>query len=306
MKTIDDMIVKTEGVPPEKEAPRKPPNYRERYRSKGDQQMTHLNQMISNTVCRINSDPEAFREYLDIQSRFPGFTEKNTILIMAQNPDASYLASSETWGDKGFSVRRGEAGVQIFGPGVPNPDAEADTKTPASIRILYDIRQTTALPTPEPSMHYDQRFLLKAILRTSPCAVDCSDNIAPVRKASYNLQNDTIFIHPGMTPAQLYQTLAEQISMRIARDYGLQEPQRILVGDAISYLLCKKYGVDMSNYGIAVIPDWFSALGESQVIQELSNIRLIAQQMGKQMDETLKLGKEPHLQKRDASERGGG
>lgn len=306
MKTIDDMIVKSDGVAPGADTPRKPPHYRERYRSKADQDRVHLNQMISNTISRINTEPEAFKQYLDIQSRFPTFTVKNAILVMAQNADATYLADAETWKDKGFTIHRGETGVQIFGPGISDSEANDDTKSSVSIRTLYDVHQTTALPTPEPTIHYDQRLLLKAILRTSPCKVDSSTSVTVTRKALYNLQNDTILIHPGVTPVSLFHTLAEQISMRIAMSNRLQEPQRIQLSNAVCYMLCKKYGVELPKNGIDVIPDWFAALGENQVIQELSNACDVAKQMREQMDETLKLRKAIQLPERGTAGKGGG
>ena len=109
-----------------------------------------------------------------------------------------------------------------------------------------------------------------------------------------------------MTAAQLFQTLAEQISMRIAFNSGLQEHQRIQLGYCASYMLCRRFGVAFPEHGIDVVPEWFSSLSEGQVIHELSNARLIVEQMGKQMEDTLKLRRTAPFSEKETAERGGG
>jgi hypothetical protein len=64
-------------------------------------------------------DSETFRSYLDMLSRFHEYSPNNIMLIMAQKPDATRVASYDTWKHLGRQVRRDESGLNVFVPRFP-------------------------------------------------------------------------------------------------------------------------------------------------------------------------------------------
>lgn len=61
-------------------------------------------------------DSQAFRRYLDVQSRFHRYSFGNVLLILSQSPEATQVAGYRTWQSLGRQVRRGEHGIKILVP----------------------------------------------------------------------------------------------------------------------------------------------------------------------------------------------
>ena len=61
-------------------------------------------------------NPEHIIEYLQFCSKMYRYSLNNTILIYSQNPNASYVQSFDQWRKLGYSVRRGEHGLDVFVP----------------------------------------------------------------------------------------------------------------------------------------------------------------------------------------------
>lgn len=81
-------------------------------------------EQLGDTVQRLAEmvgDPkhgdETFDTYLRFTARLHSYSTRNTLLIMWQCPEASYLASYRTWEALGRQVKRGEAGIAIIRPG---------------------------------------------------------------------------------------------------------------------------------------------------------------------------------------------
>ena len=63
----------------------------------------------------FNSD--RYKEYLSAMSKFHNYSFRNTILILMQKPDASYIAGFNTWKNEfKRAVRKGEKGIKILAP----------------------------------------------------------------------------------------------------------------------------------------------------------------------------------------------
>ena len=62
-------------------------------------------------------ESEAFREFLDAQSRFHSYSFRNTLLIKMQRPDATCVAGYRTWQDEfDRHVMKGESAIHIMRP----------------------------------------------------------------------------------------------------------------------------------------------------------------------------------------------
>src|SRR5439155_26301035 len=61
-------------------------------------------------------DSDAFRRYLEVQSRFHRYSFSNVALILAQQPDATQVAGYRRWLEMNRYVRRGEKAIKIIVP----------------------------------------------------------------------------------------------------------------------------------------------------------------------------------------------
>ena len=74
------------------------------------------NNQILGIIKDYRENPEHIIEYLQFCSKMYRYSLNNTILIYSQNPNASYVQSFDQWRKLGYSVRRGEHGLDVFVP----------------------------------------------------------------------------------------------------------------------------------------------------------------------------------------------
>ena len=68
-------------------------------------------EIIDNSITDIMQDDEHFKEYLHFQSHMERYTVSNTLLIMAQCPDATQLKSANSWGELDASINKDRKSV---------------------------------------------------------------------------------------------------------------------------------------------------------------------------------------------------
>src|SRR3954451_4856890 len=68
------------------------------------------------TAVRGIQESDLFRRYLAAQARFHHYSWRNVLLILAQRPESTRVASYRTWQSLGREVRRGETGIRIVVP----------------------------------------------------------------------------------------------------------------------------------------------------------------------------------------------
>ena len=71
---------------------------------------------ITTLAKNFEADPSTLADYLQFGSRFYKYSPKNTLLLYAQNPFATYIQSFENWKKEGCSVLKGEHGLKVWVP----------------------------------------------------------------------------------------------------------------------------------------------------------------------------------------------
>lgn len=89
------------------------PGERERYQRETRERM---NRYVEELAERWEQDPVELAEYLAMQSRFPTYSPRNTMLIYAQNPHAHFVASYSFYEKLGYHIRKGQHGMRIMVP----------------------------------------------------------------------------------------------------------------------------------------------------------------------------------------------
>ena len=101
-------------------------------------------------------DSEQFQRWLDVASKFHGYSFSNQVLIGIQCPNASRVAGFKAWQSMGRQVLRGEKAIKILAPTFFRKDCTCagDCDCPSSaVRFrsvsVFDISQTDGEPLPE-------------------------------------------------------------------------------------------------------------------------------------------------------------
>ena len=121
-------------------------------------------------TAEVATDSKAFRQYLDVQSRFDRYTANNALLIMAQRPDAQRLGDYGYWRDQGAYVKRAEKKnpVLIMEPGKEYEREDGSIGTYYNAKKLYDISQTNMTEKAQPQTEVDERQLIRALVSNPP------------------------------------------------------------------------------------------------------------------------------------------
>lgn len=106
-------------------------------------------------ACNELRSSEGWQRFAKARALLRGYSLNNTLLILAQRPDATTVASFRHWSELGRQVRRGERSLRIWAPSIRRERDEATGGETTSARAfvlvpVFDISQTDGPPLPEP------------------------------------------------------------------------------------------------------------------------------------------------------------
>lgn len=106
-------------------------------------------------ACDELRSSEGWQRFAKARALLRGYSLNNTLLILAQRPEATTVASYRRWLELGRQVRRGEQSLRIWAPSVRRERDESTGKETTSVRAfvlvpVFDVSQTEGPPVPEP------------------------------------------------------------------------------------------------------------------------------------------------------------
>lgn len=121
------------------------------------QQAQELLAQIRRGISKVKNS-QAWRDWVEVQSRFPFYSPFNTWLVHMARPNATKIAGFRRWKEWGRWVRKGEKGIRILAPllvKIPNNDKEDSEGE--KIQVLkgfkavsvFDISQTDGKALPQ-------------------------------------------------------------------------------------------------------------------------------------------------------------
>ena len=274
----------------------------------------------------FNSD--RYKEYLSAMSKFHNYSFRNTILILMQKPDASYIAGFNTWKNEfKRAVRKGEKGIKILAPAPykkeieetehdknGNPILNADgsnrttTKTitvPAfKITTVFDLSQTDGKEIPTIANQLtgnveDYEKFFKALKEISPVPVEL-EKIDRAANGYYHLTEKRIAVRNDLSEMQTIKTTIHEIAH--AKLHALPEKEenevieddrpdnrtREVQAESIAYTVCQHFGIDTSDYSFGYVAGWSSGKETAELKASLEVIRTTADEMITDISEKLK------------------
>lgn len=233
--------------------------------------------------------------YLDVQSRFPGYSAGNALLLCAQKPDAVRVADAKNWNAMGVNIRKGESGIVILEPGGEYTREDGSSRLSFNPKRVFDVSQTTAKDISEPEIRRDGRLLIKALVFEAPCDVTTDDGsrLPGWECAEYDHEEHTIYVARDREPQDLFRAIARELAHARMDGPGYERDACEYKAACVSYILCRRNGVEANTDSVTSPPESFSGLDPRGVRRELSRIREVANAITKEMERLYKTQKEP-------------
>ena len=269
-------------------------------------------EMIEQGVKDVYSS-DNFRKYLSFCSKFHSYSLNNTLLILAQKPDATLVAGYNAW-QRNFNrhVDKGERGLIILAPvtskitqlmdkadedGNPildeNGDPIKEERVINQLRFttttVFDISQTSGEPLP--SLIHNLTGSSDEIL----AFIDSVKNICTIpidyhspskdavlaggAKGYYSIAEDRIVLNMELEDMQIAKTLIHEYSHSILhKKTDKDSDQREIEAESLAFVLCDHFGIDTSDYSFGYIAS-YAAQDEAKLKTILSNIQSTAHEM---------------------------
>lgn len=269
-------------------------------------------EMIEQGVKDVYSS-DNFRKYLSCCSKFHSYSLNNTLLILAQKPDATLVAGYNAW-QRNFNrhVDKGERGLIILAPvtskitqlmdkadedGNPildeNGDPIKEERVINQLRFttttVFDISQTSGEPLP--SLIHNLTGSSDEIL----AFIDSVKNICTIpidyhspskdavlaggAKGYYSIAEDRIVLNMELEDMQIAKTLIHEYSHSILhKKTDKDSDQREIEAESLAFVLCDHFGIDTSDHSFGYIAS-YAAQDEAKLKTILSNIQSTAHEM---------------------------
>lgn len=254
--------------------------------------------LADNTAAEVVSNAEEFQIYLDIQAHFSRYSATNALLIMAQNGDATQLRDYEGWQDKGYNVQRNKRHIAILEQGDRYTTDDGKTGNYYNVKKVFDISQTNAPPRPSPTVSYDERLLLASLIAKRPVPIEMVDELNT--GAVYDHSQKKIFVRRGMEAPDIFRSVSLALARAelAGRSETYQPEKAAFQSYCISYMLGKKYGIDVSGYSFEQLPEFISKAEPKAIRGELSEIRDTLSLMSGKMERAMTQAKSQKEQER--------
>jgi antirestriction protein ArdC len=220
---------------------------------------------------------------------FHRYSPANTLLILAQAPDATRVASYRTWQQLGRQVRKGETGIQVFHPKpywvepatgqrarpprTPTERARLEQRIGFGVGHVFDVAQTDGQPLPElgrPAPADAPQALADHLDRW------CTDQgvtvetrpLPPGLHGYYRRDDDRIVLAAATTAGQRVATLAHELAHRQdpelvradtdgdRRYYAHHRADCEAVAEAAAHAISARFNFDITGHSAGYIASW--------------------------------------------------
>ena len=225
----------------------------------------------------VGNDGEKFKEYLNIQSAFVKYSVGNSLVILEKQPNATQIKDKASWNEKGIELNSGAKGINILEPKVSNNITYYNPKT------VYEISETNSKEIKQ-TIKYGDRLLLEALLHNCTVPRKAVEQLPNGTIGSeYNKDNNILYVCKNMDRETLFQTLSQEmgnIELLNEEDSNMKN----FISYCTSYMICKKYGIDVSNFNFDNLPQEISSQEDGKGIRkELEKIRSTFEKVNSRM-----------------------
>lgn len=301
------------------------------------QQVEDLTTGMEKKVESYYESPEKMKEYLDFMGKLHNYSSRNSTLINSQFDGAKAVGSFKTWKEQGFSVNKGEKGIQILVPRISKLFKDTDDKWKSiskasdsdkehrptkevvnyGIGHVFDVSQTSAkesdLPKILPNRHMDGKVenyqeLYKAMEAVADKngikIVEPKQELGVAKGVSYtNLKE--VALNPRNSEVQNTKTLLHELAHatmhRTDNHKEYSKSDKEMQAEMLAYTVSSYYGVDTERYSLKYLhsyKDGLSLVGKQRALEEVrTNAKSFITTMDEALDKNKEEGKEKPKEK---------
>ena len=262
MNNFDDLFEQQ----PQKEPARKPEPQKEKpkkqwWQLREEKQRKEAYATLDKKFGEFSEGRGDMKAYLDVQSRFPFHSARNAILIGEQCPDAQRVGGYKEWASQGIEILEEEKRLPIIilEPGKAYRREDGSVGQNFFAKEVFDVSQTTARNEAQPQVNYDERLLLKGLIASSPAPIHATEELPQGRGALYDPEQNAILVKKGMDAPDIFRCVSLEVAnVQLAQSMdGYSRETDGYKAYAVSYMLCKRYGVDAKEYEISKLDGVF-------------------------------------------------
>ena len=246
--------------------------------------------MIDNTLNEIINDGEKFKSFLDTQSRTSRYSASNALLLYHQCPNASRLKTYGEWAEDHINVQKGAKSISILEP-VEYTKKDGTTGTSYNVKKVFDISQTNGKQTTAPTVQYDPSKLAAIMIDTAPVNVSIVEALPiPDAGAYYDNDQQTLFIQRDIPDrVKLFQCISRELALaQFSIDNDIYNRQEMGFSAAcVSYMLCKRYGVDAQNIAVNRVPESWKRKEPKVMRADMSKTRTVMNEINGRISDEL-------------------
>lgn len=232
-----------------------------------------IEEMSENTL----TDPSALSDYLNMQARLGKASVANTLLMIAQKPNATFISGFDDWQKRGRSVKRGEKAALVLEANGEYERPDGTMGVNFDVKRVFDISQTYGKPVRERTAP-PIKTALKAITTNVPVPVKLSEGISQSVGAMYSEKDNTVYVARGVEGNELFFALSREL----ARAHS---GANTFVCDCAANVACLRYGVPAKYCDR--IPDEIAALESREKRSALNIVRDAACEIAERVDRNL-------------------
>lgn len=262
----------------------------EEYAEKKRAERDRVFELSCTSVLEVTNDGGKFKQFLDAQSHFDRYSAVNTLLIIAQKPDATRIGNYDYWKDRGGFIKKDEKGISILEP----QEYEKEDGTQGvgyNIKKMFDISQiNTRKMKPDPMQPtYDNRHKLQALISNAPVKITAVDTLAGSTGAKTDNATGEIKVRKGMEFEDFFKSLSQELALAQMNMSPENTTNSEFSAYCASYLLCKKYDVDAQSFDFTDSPNVLGGLDERSAKGELQKIRDVFVEISERMEQNFDL-----------------
>ena len=265
----------------------KPRLSKEEYAQMKKDERNALFGMANEQVSKAVTDPQSYMSYLNLMIQHD-YTVTNTLLVMAQKPNAILLKDFQKWKELNKYPRNNATKVAILEPKSEYMKRDGTMGVNFDKKIVYDITELNGKPIMMPKKeHYDFKSLLKAVSHHSEVQPVVVNNMDLPESVYYEPKDQKIYVKAGLEPEQLLgQMIREYCIAEFAEGTAREDVE--FVANSAAYSICQKYGIQGYDTSFASeCTAYFDGWNQKDIKGELENIKTVYHNVSERMEHSL-------------------
>lgn len=283
------------------------------------QKLDELHQQLIDGIGSLQSS-DRWREFLTFAQGLHRYSFNNLMLIWAQNPDATLIASFNAWKERGHHVRKGETALRVLAPMTRRVTAEDPTGKPLFDKDGQPVKKTIITgfkPVPvfdasqvEPAV--DRPDIPPLLPGQAPDGLwDALAGI--VEDHQYRLERGdcagangytnftarVIRVRDDVDPVQAVKTLAHEVGHMLLHQPEPGQERAVCRGtieveaESVAFMVAAAHGLDTSDYTFAYVAGWAEQAAAQQKVDQVEVIQSTGQRVIACADKILTITKPP-------------